>query len=448
MKSIRSIVLLCFLLVVLVQAGASVYKIFFEASRNLERFYDKQLVLVSHAVPRDVLPQRTAGRRCENEPETELAIAIWAGDSGQPVYRSCALGELIRPSAEGFGNTTIAGEGWRTYVRRVSDRTVWVARPLRVQSVALDQLSIALITQVLWLIPLFALLVWFAVNRSLKPLRRFTRELQERSPGALENIVVDNLPGELVPVAGALNDLMTRLDRALSAQQAFIADAAHEILTPLAGLRVQTQMLEKAKTEERRTQALLDVHASVERCVNLARQLLAMARSTSELPQESLRTVDLAALARHAVEEALPQAQARQIDLGVLGPQRVTVTGDELALQVLVRNLLDNAIKYSQPVGRVDVIVGDDGSPQLIVSDAGPGVSPAERARLFDRFYRGRNPDVEGTGLGLAIVKEIAERHGAQIDLKSPGTLGGLDVVVRFPRSSTAVITEDNSTAA
>jgi two-component system, OmpR family, sensor kinase len=186
----------------------------------------------------------------------------------------------------------------------------------------------------------------------------------------------------------------------------------------------------------------------VERCINLARQLLALARSTSELPQGSLCAVDLAALACHAVEEALPQAQARHIDLGIPGSQRVTVTGDELALQVLVRNLLDNAIKYSQPFGRVDVIVGDDDSPQLIVSDAGPGVSPAEQARLFDRFYRGANPDVEGTGLGLAIVKEIAERHGARIELKSPGTLGGLDVVVRFPRSSAAVAEEDNSTAA
>jgi two-component system OmpR family sensor kinase len=152
------------------------------------------------------------------------------------------------------------------------------------------------------------------------------------------------------------------------------------------------------------------------------------------MSQAALREVDLVAIARHAVGEAIPKAHARQIDLGVLAPESVAVIGDEFALQVLLRNLVDNAIKYSAVGGRVDVTINLADEPRLVVSDTGPGVPPEEHARLFDRFYRGSNPDIDGTGLGLAIVKEIAERHQAEIELTSPGLLGGLDVSVRFPK--------------
>jgi signal transduction histidine kinase len=247
-------------------------------------------------------------------------------------------------------------------------------------------------------------------------------------------VSTEKLPNELLPVVGALNDLLNRLRQALASQKNFIADAAHEILTPLTALQVQLQVLERAKTEQRRLQATCDVRASLERCVNLARQLLELARSSSDLSQAAFTAVDLAAAARRAVEEALPKARAKNIDLGLLASHTVLVIGDTLSLQVLLRNLIDNAIKYSSGGGRVDVLIDSNPDPRLIVSDAGPGIPPEERGRLFDRFYRGSNRDIEGTGLGLAIVKEIADRHGAEITFKSPGLLGGLDVVARFPK--------------
>ena len=284
------------------------------------------------------------------------------------------------------------------------------------------------------LVPAIILTVLFLVKRGLRPLTRFAHELDSRRSDALASLPLSALPAELLPMATAMNELLARLARAVAAQEVFIADAAHELLTPLTALQVQVQMLERARSEERRVQATEDVRSSLERCIGLARQLLTLARYTGETPPEpDFTQVPLLGVVRAAVAEVLPKAHARAIDLGVTSNTDCVIQGDDKALLTLLANLLDNAIKYSPQGSRVDVAIDvREKAPVVTVSDGGPGIPPAEQARVFDRFYRSRNAESQGSGLGLAIALEIAVRHGARIALRTPGKLGGLDAEVVF----------------
>ncbi len=432
MKSIRHFLLISLLLSIVLLTVIIICKFLVDSRRGLVQFYDVQLMEFSRVVPKDVLEKKIDDNPCEDTTRVNLALAIWKGDAKNPAYLSCRHLDIERPVASGFRTEAISGEDWRVYTRIEPDSVIAVAQPLRVQSKVLTLLTSGIATQITLLIPFFLLVLWFVVDRSLKPFKQFTNELRARSPTALHEVSAKNLPNELLPVANALNDLLGRLKQVIASQKNFITDAAHEILTPLTALQVQFQVLERAKTEERRLQAVHDVKASLERCVNLARQLLALARSSSDVSHTAFSTVNLVAAARAAVEEALPNAHEKNMDLGVLASAPALVLGDPFSLKVLLRNLIDNAIKYSSSGGRVDVLINSIPEPHLIVSDAGPGVAAEDQPRIFDRFYRGRNSDTEGNGLGLAIVKEIADRHHANIELKSPGSLGGLDVIVRF----------------
>lgn len=431
MTSIRQRLLLSLLLLIFSGIGLTAYKVSKDLRKEINTLFDEELVVAAHTVPRNTGGGSGVGE-CGGDLQRQVVTFVWHRDSAEPVYRSCRGIAITAPRALGFSTETIDGQEWRTYVSVTADSVVKVGQPVSVRSSALGRVTLALSPHVFLLLPIIAVIVWYVVSSGLRPLTRLATELKHRSPTALQGISPEDLPRELAAVVTALNQLMSRLDLALVTQRRFVDDAAHEILTPLTALQVQLQVLERARTEERRRQAVEDIRVSLERCVNLARQLLSLARSSSETPQTAFGPVDLTAVAHHAVQEALPKAQARKIDVGLEASQSATVYGDKLALRVMLRNLVDNAIKYSDVGGQVDVAILSGDTPELVVSDAGPGVSADERARLFDRFYRGSNPDVEGSGLGLAIVREIAARHSAEVQLRSPGRLGGLDVVVRF----------------
>jgi two-component system OmpR family sensor kinase len=283
------------------------------------------------------------------------------------------------------------------------------------------------------MVTMIAALVWYLIGRGLSPLRRFAQEVAQRSPGALQSVTTRGLPAEITPVAAALNHLLGRLERALAAQQTFVADAAHELLTPLTAVQVHLQVLERAQTQKRRDAAREDLRHGLDRCIRLARQLLTLARQSPDAPHVPFQVVDLAAVAAEAVAEAQATALMQLSDVGIAAGEMAPVCSDADGLRIMVRNLLDNAIKYTPRGGRIDLVTGmADGVAQLTVSDNGPGIPATDRRRVFDRFFRRSGSDVDGSGLGLAIVREIAKRHGAHVELTSPGKLGGLDVEVRF----------------
>jgi two-component system OmpR family sensor kinase/two-component system sensor histidine kinase QseC len=282
---------------------------------------------------------------------------------------------------------------------------------------------------------MIAAVAWI-VSRGLSPLRDVAVEVQRRDVQSLAPIGTANLPGEIAPLVGELNRLLARFQDAFAVQRAFISDAAHELRSPLTALRLQLQLLDRAPDDGARSEARNRLGGAVERAIHLVEQLLTLARNE---PQESVGEfgpVNLAVVAADGIKDTHDFALARNIDLGLEAPPSVPVCGDREALRTLVRNLVDNAVRYTEPHGTVQVRCRSTATgAQLEVRDTGPGISPEDRARVFDRFYRQGGSEETGTGLGLAIVKAIAERHGAKIRLETAAG-GGLQVELSFPAVS------------
>ncbi len=233
-----------------------------------------------------------------------------------------------------------------------------------------------------------------------------------------------------------LNRLLARLQEAFDAQRAFISDAAHELRSPLTALRLQLQLLDRAPDEAARFEARTRLGAAVERAIHLAEQLLTLARSDPEELAGNFAPVDLCEAAAAGIADTHDLALLRRIELSLDAPSALPIRGDGEAIRILVRNLVDNAVRYTHPGGSVRVRCrATDEGVVLEVTDTGPGIAAADRDRVFDRFYRRAGAQESGSGLGLAIVKAIADRHGAHVELDDAPN-GGLRVAVTFPRPS------------
>lgn len=286
------------------------------------------------------------------------------------------------------------------------------------------------------LILLATLAIWLGIGRGLAPLHQLRDQIASRTHRDLRPLEVLDGPREVRPIIHAINELMARLRAALDAQQRFIADAAHQLRTPLAGLKTQINLALDQKDPEQVQLALRQLNAGNERTIRLVNQMLALARMEPGAAKiEALEPHDLNRLARAATMEWVPQAFKKNIDLGFEGAQKtVAIPSDELSLKMLLDNLIDNAIRYTPSGGRVTVRVSENGTV-LTVEDNGPGIPAAERTQVFERFYRGTH-DEYGSGLGLAIVWEIAQLHKAQITLEEPAGGRGALVHLRFNHAS------------
>jgi len=294
------------------------------------------------------------------------------------------------------------------------------------------ELALRTLTPFVLLMPILVLFIWFAVGYALQPLQRLTSLVKARKVAALDPLPDAQLPGEVQPLVDALNDLLVRLGAALERERGFLADAAHELRTPLTALHLQMGALARAGNETERADAMEKLSAGVQRAIRLVEQLLSLARQ--EPRAEVVRTrVRFDELVRDLVAELVPLADARKIDLGISASRPTDVLGDSEALRALVRNLVDNAIRYTPIGGRVDLSVQESNGTVLRVVDTGPGIPPHERRRVFDRFYRPPGTTPPGSGLGMAIVKTIADAHGAAVDLDSGPEGFGLAVTVTFP---------------
>jgi len=363
----------------------------------------------------------------------DFVVQVWSLD-GVRVYLSRPHAVLPRITTLGFATVSTSEGRWRVFGVQALTRVIQVAQPMSVREQRAAELALQTLKPFALLLPLLALLIWFAVGHALEPLQRLTAQLKDRRVDALDPLADADLPEEVQPMVRALNDLLTRLSAALDRERAFMADAAHELRTPLTALHLQMDMLGRAIGESERAAAMITLSAGVQRAIRLVEQLLALARQEprADAPRVPVRLDDLA---REIVGELVPLADAGGIDLGVAAAQPVTVLGDRGALATLLRNLVDNAVRYTAPGGRVDVSVEvpHEAGGRLTVTDNGPGIPREERARVFDRFYRRAGAEPPGSGLGLSIVKAIAESHGASVELTDAPGGQGLSVVVAFP---------------
>jgi two-component system OmpR family sensor kinase len=335
-------------------------------------------------------------------------------------------------STPGFATIDTPSGLYRVFSVVANEQLVQVGQPIAVRRELAARLALSTILPLALLTPLIALFVWIAIRRGLAPLHRVAAAVKKRSPGQLAPIDSGGWPSEVSPLIDALNGLLGRLDRALDAQRAFVADAAHELRSPLAALALQVQLAQRAVSPDERDRALSDLRDGLSRATRVVEQLLALAREEPGVAQRPLVEFDVAEVARDVVAARSPLAAEKSIDLGVARADTLRVLGDRDAIATLLANLVDNAIRYTPSGGRIDVLVAAIRGGEIAVRDNGPGIPADERARAFERFARGRDADAPGSGLGLAIVKRIAERHGATVDLGAGLDGRGLGVTVRF----------------
>jgi len=411
--------------------------------RETEALFDYQLRQMALSL-RDQGEIAPAQAGALADADFDFVVQIWTVD-GRSIYASRPHTDLPARAVLGFADVDVQGKTWRTFSVATPERVIQVAQPAQIRRRLAAEAALRSVLPLLAVAPLMAAVVWWLVALAFRPLQRVTGNVRTRDAESLDPLSLDGLPDEVTPLVQALNALLQRLAAAFGAQRAFVADAAHELRSPLTALRLQIGRLRRSPDDAARAAALDALSAGVERAVRLVEQLLMLARSEPGAPVASRETIALAELVRQAVADTVPFALSRSIELELDAEDSAQVSGDREALAALVRNLADNAVRYSPSETQVQVRVGvDDGAPTLWVDDAGPGIPPAEREHVFDRFYRrhvgaqgeGEGGEAaQGSGLGLAIVRSVAEHHGAKVTL-ADSPLGGLRVMVRFAPSS------------
>ena len=423
---------------VAVLQGALAYR---NALEQTDTLFDYQMQQTAYAL-RAGLPIDAKGRPQGTPPEDEnndFIVQVWTNE-GLRIFESAFDAALPQMAVLGFADVPARGTVYRVFSLQTRAQVIQIAQDMRVRKLLAREAALRSLLPVVLLLPLLTLAVWWVIRQSLAPVQRVRRELALRQPQDLAPVSADGLPDEMRPLVAELNSLLQRVHQAFEAQQHFVADAAHELRSPLAALQLQLQLLRKAPDEAAREAAQSDLAAGIERAKRLVEQLLALARqeegaTTSEAAPEVPTQVDLRALAEQALADTAEAAQAKGLDMGLSeDPQQqhaFSVPGDAQAMTVLLRNLLDNAIKYVPSGGRVDVgWLQSDGQRALVVEDSGPGIPTQERERVLQRFVRGPGAGgmAGGSGLGLAIVQAIAQRSGAQLVLDESPNLGGLRV--------------------
>ena len=362
--------------------------------------------------------------------------------SGDREIPRVKIPETIDPDAVLFRDDDVSGEDIRVayqFLMLGKERTrvlVQVAETRRKRGDLAGRIISGVILPQFAIIPLAVILVYLGLSRGIAPLQRLQRRIRQRRPGDLAPISINGVPEELRPVIVAFNDMMVRLEENLQAQQRFIADAAHQMRTPLTGLKMQTELALSETDPHFMRNSLRQIAESADRAVHLINQLLALARAESSHEKvHSFEKVDLENLARVAAQQAVPRALAKGIDIGFEGTGwPLLIEGSPVLLHELASNLIDNAIKYTPEGGRVTVRTRAEAYAILEIEDSGIGIGEEERERVFERFYRVLGSEAHGSGLGLAIVREIAELHRASIQLQPNGHGQGTLAQVVFPR--------------
>ncbi|MCD6679661.1 MAG: ATP-binding protein [Burkholderiaceae bacterium] len=371
----------------------------------------------------------------EDREQFDFVVQIWSAD-GSKIYLSHTRSRARLPERAtlGFSDVVTGGERWRVYSTLARGRVIQVGQPFEVRERIAAAAALRSLTPLLFFAPLVALAIWWLVGKSLVPVEQIATELRRRDANRLDPVPEADIPVEVEPMVTSLNGLLGRLRASFAAQRAFVADAAHELRTPIAALKLQAGLMARARDDRARAEALCELNAGIDRSAHLVDQLLTLARSEPQARATPEERIDLVRVARAVVAEMTPLAVARGSTIEFDAPDALALRGDASALHSLLRNLVDNALRHTPAGSRVAVSIEiDDDMACISVDDDGPGIAVEERERVFDRFYGRTAGGDGGSGLGLAIAKAVLDRHAGRIELDhSP--LGGLRVLVMLPR--------------
>ena len=426
----------------------------------MEAKHEAEEVFDAHLVQSASLLIAQTGLELEHDDELEdthapslhryarkVAFQVWM-DGRLQLHSQNAPSTPLSDIIEGFSDRTIDGEGWRVFSGRSAqgDAVVQVGEQHASRHALAREIAAGLLRPLLIALPLLALLIWWAVGRAVAPLASAAAEIERRSPLHLDPLPTDTLPTEVRPLVERLNALFARVSQSMEQEKRFTADAAHELRTPLAGLRAQAQVAMGADGETARQKALAAVLSGCDRLQRLIEQLLLLARvdaavssgSASGRPHiEPSSAIDLVSVTQQALADVALSAIEREVELELIAPDHLPLQGNAAWLSMLVRNLADNAVRHAPRGSPVRVSLRTvAGGAELEVSDAGPGVPEEELARLGERFHRvlgDRAGDSSGgSGLGLSIVRRIAAAHGGTVQFARGSDGKGLCVRIRL----------------
>lgn len=430
MTSLRHSVLL-WTTALLTVVGLIAFAISYQMTRSeTAGFLDGQLREIAlnagDGIPEAEAP--TSGQDAQ-DPEDAFVVTLWSA-SGEPV-RKPKRGVIVpKQSIPGFATVSAGGEMWRVYSAGGGGRAVQVAQRVAVREEIAQSAAIQAGIPILAAIPLMWLVIGWSIGQALGPLTALTESVATRGVIASETIPVAGVPVEITPLIEAMNGLIKRLQRSILRERRFLADAAHQLRTPLAALHIQVDNL-RSMAGVTEASAVLELRAGIRRASALVDQLLRMARLDEVVSGQPHQPVDLAAHIGECVADLIVQAEAKGVDLGIAVCEPTTIFGEASELKALFGNLIDNAIRYTPAGGSVDVSLRSAGASSFVeIVDTGCGVAIEDLPRLRDRFFRAAPAETEGNGLGLAIADAVAKRNAMRIDFANRDDRGGLRVTV------------------
>jgi two-component system OmpR family sensor kinase len=433
MNSLRVRLIILLGVAVMLTAAVQLTATFRIAMTQANRLFDYHMQQIALALQDSSLEREDwySGPNASNV-SFDFVLQIWSAD-GERVYQSKSYRALPPQGQSGFADVTIENGEWRTYTLRTEGRVTQIAQKTETRR----NRAFRLILHSIWpVLPASILLlgaVWWVVTSALRPVQEIGNELSSRNAGSLVPIASTGVPSEISILVEELNHLLARISGALQMQQRFVADAAHELRSPITALKLQAQSLAKAGDDSSRQQHLARLMGGIDRSSRLVEQLLQLARHDPLSRTIQPMVVSLNEALNGALEDIAPVASEKNIEIVQNCCVPVAIVGDPDAVRIMIRNLLDNAVRYTPNDGQVLIDLTDSrSSVTLVIQDSGSGIPSHNRERVFDRFYRLPGTASGGTGLGLAIVKAIADQHEAHLQLSS-SELGGLSVKITFP---------------
>lgn len=365
--------------------------------------------------------------------ETKLGFQIWDKE-GNLLLKSANLPLTdISDQTSGFSDSRILGDDWRVFSLQSSEagyRGITAER-IDVRNDLIGKIFSDLLILFILLVPTLALTMWFTINRGLSPLHKLAAQINHRGAEKLDSVSEQNMPTEIRTISAALNQLLARLKNAFTREKRITSDAAHELRTPLAAVKLHAELAQSATNQADRQNAINQVLRGIDRTTHLVDQLLTLARLE---PDSFATTLEPREINRLIIEESAllaPFADKKNIELSFLDSPKLTANIDETSLRLLIRNLVNNAIAYNHPFGKVDIsLYQQDDRACISVEDNGPGIPEFEQDRVFERFYRIENHDTPGCGIGLSIVKRVAELHKATLHMTTPDSGNGLKITI------------------
>lgn len=467
--SIRRRLLITLLLIITFIGSLTVVLSYYDAQHEVQELFDAHLAQSARVLQALLLPELLHGKQQElqsllqlsqnfpsqiqasgeeagpygHEYERKLAFQVWDKQE-QLVLKSASAPEEplstrgMKLHNRGYSDEQVLGDLWRVFNLWDTDELflIQVAERYDVRQELTQDISSRLIAPALLALPILGIMIWVGVGRGLAPVRHVTEEVTRRDPQNLQPMEVGPIPEEIRPLVLELNELFDHLKHALENERRFTDDAAHELRTPLASLKTQAQVALRAVDEQEKHKALNQLVAGVDRATHLLEQMLTLARldpKGQEIKREELFIYPLIA---DVVAQVVPDALKKKINVELSGEEHTLVNADATMLSILIRNLVDNAVRYTPEGGQIKVsIVKENNHAVLRVMDNGPGIDDGLQQRVFDRFYRVVGNKVRGCGLGLAIVKQIADLYNIKLKLTNNTPDKGLTAEAEFPCS-------------